>query len=219
MPGAAGCAGAVRARGTTGPRRCPAASPGGRRTPASRQTALKSASGTDARNQGENRRRVPAELLVEFTAATGQQSPGHPSRPGPTVSHSCVLMCGRCTSVHLCSRLHAANGDSNTPTCSPSCSGPTSRPTTRPSARSSIGQLADAAIGQGLGDRRGDRRTASWAGGGGTGPTGSRPCRRGCGDECVVSAVAVRRLVIRGAGSPPRRAGRGRSCGAWRTRA
>jgi hypothetical protein len=103
---------------------------------------------------------------------------------------------------------------STTPTCSASCSGPTSRPTTRPSARSSIGQLADAAIGQGLGDRREDRRTAR-----GTGPTGSRPCRHGCGDERVVSAVAVRRLVIRGAGSPPRRAGRGRSCGAWRTRA
>jgi hypothetical protein len=119
----------------------------------------------------------------------------------------------------LCTRLHAVNGDSTTSTCSSSCSGPTSRPTTRPSARSSIGQLADAAIGQGLGDRRGDRRTAFLGRWRGTGPTGSRPCRRGCGDECVVSAVAVRRLVIRGAGSPPRRAGRGRSCGAWRTRA
>jgi len=37
----------------------------------------------------KHRRRVPAEPLVEFKAATGQQNPGHPSLPGYAVSRSC----------------------------------------------------------------------------------------------------------------------------------
>ena len=37
----------------------------------------------------KHRRRVPAQPLVEFKAATGQQNPGHPSLPGYAVSRSC----------------------------------------------------------------------------------------------------------------------------------
>jgi len=52
----------MRWRGTCArhdrPGRCPAASPGGRRTPASGQTALKSASGKDAGHRGEASRTV-----------------------------------------------------------------------------------------------------------------------------------------------------------------
>jgi len=39
----------------------------------------------------KHRRRVPAEPLVEFKAATGQQNPGHPSLPGYAVSRSCRI--------------------------------------------------------------------------------------------------------------------------------
>ena len=41
----------------------------------------------------KHRRRVPAEPLVEFKAATGQQNPGHPSLPGYAVSRSCRIEC------------------------------------------------------------------------------------------------------------------------------
>ena len=41
----------------------------------------------------KHRRRVPAEPLVEFKAATGQQNPGHPSLPGYAVSRSCRNEC------------------------------------------------------------------------------------------------------------------------------
>ena len=59
---------------------------GGRRTPAS------GLDGTEVRERAKaqgievkHRGRVSAELVVEFKATTGQESPGHPSRPGYVV--------------------------------------------------------------------------------------------------------------------------------------
>jgi hypothetical protein len=70
-------------------RALPGGQPGRTQDTGDRETALKPASGKAQGTEAKHRERVPAELLAEFTAATGQQSPGHPSRPGYAISHSC----------------------------------------------------------------------------------------------------------------------------------
>ena len=65
---------------------------GGRRAPADGVDSTEvrewaKAQGIDVKDRG----RVPAELVVKFKAATGQQSPGHSGRRGYDASRSCVL--------------------------------------------------------------------------------------------------------------------------------
>lgn len=52
----------------------------------------------------KHRGRLPAEPVAEFKAATGQQTPGHPSRHGYAISRSCRIE--RVTPTHT----HAPDG-------------------------------------------------------------------------------------------------------------
>jgi len=91
MPRALRDALARHVRGTTA-KTVPGDQPG--RTQDTGDRADRTAVRGRAKAQGievKHRRRVPAEPLVEFKAATGQQNPGHPSLPGYAVSRSCVL--------------------------------------------------------------------------------------------------------------------------------
>src|ERR1700750_2745452 len=91
MPRALRDALARHVRGTTG-KTVPGDPPG--RTQDTGDRADRTAVRGRAKAQGievKHRRRVPAEPLVEFKAATGQQNPGHPSLPGYAVSRSCEI--------------------------------------------------------------------------------------------------------------------------------
>jgi len=89
MPRALRDALARHVRGTTA-KTVPGDQPG--RTQDTGDRADRTAVRGRAKAQGievKHRRRVPAQPLVEFKAATGQQNPGHPSLPGYAVSRSC----------------------------------------------------------------------------------------------------------------------------------
>jgi len=91
MPRALRDALARHVRGTTA-KTVPGDQPG--RTQDTGDRADRTAVRGRAKAQGievKHRRRVPAEPLVEFKAATGQQNPGHPSLPGYAVSRSCRI--------------------------------------------------------------------------------------------------------------------------------
>jgi hypothetical protein len=95
MPRALRDALARHVRGTTA-KTVPGDQPG--RTQDTGDRADRTAVRGRAKAQGievKHRRRVPAEPLVEFKAATGQQNPGHPSLPGYAVSRSCRNECVR----------------------------------------------------------------------------------------------------------------------------
>ena len=91
MPRALRDALARHVRGTTA-KTVPGDQPG--RTQDTGDRADRTAVRGRAKAQGievKHRRRVPAEPLVEFKAATGQQNPGHPSRPAmPSHAHADV---------------------------------------------------------------------------------------------------------------------------------
>lgn len=104
MPRALRDALARHVRGTTA-KTVPGDQPG--RTQDTGDRADRTAVHGRAKAQGievKHRRRVPAEPLVEFKAATGQQNPGHPSLPGYAVSRSC-----RCERVKP-PQIHARTG-------------------------------------------------------------------------------------------------------------
>jgi hypothetical protein len=97
MPGRCG----MRWRGTFAARRAetvPGDQPG--RTQDTGDRADGTAVRGRAKAQGievKHRRRVPAEPLVEFKAATGQQNPGHPACPAlPSHAHADVSVSALC---------------------------------------------------------------------------------------------------------------------------
>ena len=100
MPRALRDALARHVRGTTA-KTVPGDQPG--RTQDTGDRADRTAVRGRAKAQGievKHRRRVPAEPLVEFKAATGQQNPGHPSLPGYAVSRSCRNEDVACTYIY-----------------------------------------------------------------------------------------------------------------------